>query len=200
MTVNPEVTPKWSPDGRIRRSRWRGGHCLSVEQPAAVAEVRLGHKEGGSCDPSTPARRCWKNSSSATTPRERRERICMRSSSSPYTLENHQTSWGRMISEAIRHICWSSASWQWEAWDHSVAALRFFFVGTLKRREFREEFTVSEIPSAVADGAESGRGRPAHRCRRQPPAARLADDPLRHRHAAGTESECSRCAISTAGA
>jgi hypothetical protein len=34
---------------RLERSRWRGGHCLSAEQKAAVAEVRLGHKEGGSC-------------------------------------------------------------------------------------------------------------------------------------------------------
>ena len=32
-----------------------------------------------------------------TTPRARPERICMRSSSSPYTLEDRQTSWGRMI-------------------------------------------------------------------------------------------------------
>ena len=38
---------------RLERSRWRGGHCLSAAQPAAVAEVRLGHKEGGSCDPFT---------------------------------------------------------------------------------------------------------------------------------------------------
>src|SRR5258708_40017281 len=41
------------PKNRLERSRWRGGHCQSVEQPAAVAEVRLGHKEGGSCDPFT---------------------------------------------------------------------------------------------------------------------------------------------------
>jgi hypothetical protein len=33
--------------------RTTGGHCLGVEQPTAVAEVRLGHKEGGSCDPFT---------------------------------------------------------------------------------------------------------------------------------------------------
>jgi hypothetical protein len=29
------------------------GRCLSVEQQAAVAELMLGHKEGGSCDPFT---------------------------------------------------------------------------------------------------------------------------------------------------
>src|ERR1700679_3160506 len=41
------------PDSRLERSRWGGGHCLGVEQPAVVTKVRLGHKEGGSCDPST---------------------------------------------------------------------------------------------------------------------------------------------------
>src|SRR5580698_355509 len=41
------------PKCRLERSRWRGGHCLGVERLAVVAEVRLGHKEGGSCDPFT---------------------------------------------------------------------------------------------------------------------------------------------------
>ena len=41
-----------------------------------------------------------------------------------------------------------------------------------------------EVLSPVADGAESGGGRPAYRCRRQPHAARPADDALRHGHAA----------------
>jgi hypothetical protein len=40
-------------ENRLERSRWRVGHCLGAEQPATVAEVRLGHKEGGSCDPFT---------------------------------------------------------------------------------------------------------------------------------------------------
>jgi hypothetical protein len=39
------------PECRLERSRWRGGHRLSAEEPAAAAEVRLGHKEGDSCDP-----------------------------------------------------------------------------------------------------------------------------------------------------
>ena len=55
------------------------------------------------------------------------------------TLENPQTSWGQTSSEAIRPICSRSASWRWEAWWRRVAALRFFFVRTLKRREFWEE-------------------------------------------------------------
>jgi integrase/recombinase XerD len=55
------------------------------------------------------------------------------------TSENPQTSWGQTSSEAIRPICSRSASWRWEAWWRRVAALRFFFVRTLKRREFREE-------------------------------------------------------------
>jgi integrase/recombinase XerD len=41
-----------------------------------------------------------------------------------------------------------------------VAALRFFFVRTLKRLPGR--VTLSKIPSPIADSAESGRGRPAH--------------------------------------
>ena len=66
-----------------------------------------------------------------------------------------------------------------------VAALRFFFVRTLKRRDFREDLPYPKsLPPPVADGVESGRGRPAHRRRRQPDAARVADDTLRHGHAA----------------
>src|ERR1700679_680308 len=56
ITAYPEVIPKkmrFCPYSRLERSRWRGGHCLGVEQPAVVAKVRLGHKEGGSCDPFT---------------------------------------------------------------------------------------------------------------------------------------------------
>jgi hypothetical protein len=41
------------PECRLERSRWRGGHRLSAKEPAAAAEVRLGHKEGDSCDPFT---------------------------------------------------------------------------------------------------------------------------------------------------
>jgi hypothetical protein len=65
-----------------------------------------------------------------------------------------------------------------------VAALRFFFVRTLKRREFQEELPLPEVSSAVTDCAESGRGCQAYRCRRQPHAACSADDALRHGHAA----------------
>jgi hypothetical protein len=55
-----------------------------AEQQAAVAEVRLGHKEGGSCDPFTQRmleELQRRNYSEGTT-----EPICKQSNSSPYTL------------------------------------------------------------------------------------------------------------------
>jgi integrase/recombinase XerD len=61
-----------------------------------------------------------------------------------------------------------------------VAALRFFFVRTLKRREFREELpypkSYRRLPTVL--------GCPAYQCRGQPHAACSADDALRHGHAA----------------
>ena len=65
-----------------------------------------------------------------------------------------------------------------------VAALRFFFVRTLKRREFREELPYPKSYRRFADGAESGGSCQAYRCCGQPHAASPADDALRHGHAA----------------
>ena len=45
-----------------------------------------------------------------------------------------------------------------------VAALRFFFVRTLKRREFREELPLPEVVSTPADGTEAGGSIQAYRC------------------------------------
>jgi len=65
-----------------------------------------------------------------------------------------------------------------------VAALRFFYVRTLKRHEFREDLPYPKDHRRPPHGVESGGGHAAHRCRWQSPAARSADDTLRHGDAA----------------
>src|SRR3954447_24382747 len=65
-----------------------------------------------------------------------------------------------------------------------VAALRFFFVRTLKRHEFRQDLPYPKEGAAGADCIESGGSWPAHRCGRKPEAARRPHDSLRHGYAA----------------
>ena len=80
----------------------------------------------------------WMNSRSATTYRLRSVSIFKPLSSSLNTLEHPQTSLDQTGSEAVRPICSEGASRRLEVWWR-VAALRFFFVRTLKPREFREK-------------------------------------------------------------
>jgi len=73
-----------------------------------------------------------------------------------------------------------------------VAALRFFFVRTLKRHEFKEDLPYPKkqrrLPTvlsldATADGVEPGRSGPVDQRRWQSDATRYADDPLWYGHA-----------------
>ncbi len=106
---------------------------------------RLIHKEGDPCDQLTQAD-AGRTPAAQLLTGARSVAIYVPLSSSLNTLENPQTSWGQTNSEAIRPICSRSASWRWEAWWARVAALRFFFVRTLKRREFREELPYPKDP------------------------------------------------------
>ncbi len=64
-----------------------------------------------------------------------------------------------------------------------VAALRFFFVKTLKRHQFREFLPLSQGSAPAADGTEPGGGRASDQRGRDPVSTDAADDALRHRHA-----------------
>ena len=65
-----------------------------------------------------------------------------------------------------------------------VAALRFFFVRTLKRPEFPRVSAVPKRASATAQHSEQGRSRTADQLEREPLPAHAADGSLRHGHAA----------------
>src|SRR6266581_1159156 len=64
-----------------------------------------------------------------------------------------------------------------------VAALRFFFVKTLKRHQVSRVLTVPPGPASAADGAEPGGSLAADQWRRKPVSTDVADDTLRNRHA-----------------
>ena len=64
-----------------------------------------------------------------------------------------------------------------------VAALRFFFVKTLKRHQFRGFLALTAGSASAADGAESGGSFASDQRRREPVSTDVADDALRHRHA-----------------
>src|SRR5438445_10230540 len=64
-----------------------------------------------------------------------------------------------------------------------VAALRFFFVKTLKRHQFRDFLPYPPGPASAADGAEPGGSLAADQWRRKPVSTDVADDTLRNRHA-----------------
>jgi hypothetical protein len=66
-----------------------------------------------------------------------------------------------------------------------TAALRFFYVKTLRRRYLPRGFTVSQEPEKTPVGFESGRSRAPDRLRKQPARLRDADDVVCDRCAAG---------------
>ena len=65
-----------------------------------------------------------------------------------------------------------------------VAALRFFFIRTLKRHEFREDLPYPKDHRRLPTVLSLEEVARLNQCRREPSAARPADDPLRHRDAA----------------
>ena len=184
------------PDSRLERTRWRGGHCLGVEQPAVVAKVRLGHKEGGFCDPSTqedagrtPAAQLFRgNDARISACRQQFARHFGKSpdGSAGVNLRSYQA---YLLVE--RRLAVGSVVAR-------VAALRFFFVRTLKRRDFGKIYL---------------------KCHRRLPTVLSLEEVARLIDAAGNLMQrallmtlygtgmrrtevwnCSRCAISTAGA
>jgi Phage integrase, N-terminal SAM-like domain len=64
-----------------------------------------------------------------------------------------------------------------------VAALRFFFVKTLKRHPVPRVLAVSTGPASATDSAQPGGSCAIDRCRGNPVSTDVADDALRHRHA-----------------
>ena len=66
---------------------------------------------------------------------------------------------------------------------NQVAALRFFFVKTLRRHQFREVLAVPSRPTPAADGAEPRGSCAPDQCCRNVVSTNVADDALRHRHA-----------------
>ena len=62
-----------------------------------------------------------------------------------------------------------------------VAALRFFFVKTLKRHQFREFLPYPPGPAPAADGAQPGGSCAIDRCRPNPVSTDIADDAVRVR-------------------
>ena len=120
-----------------QRSRWRGGRCLGVEPPAAVGRVRLGHKEGGSCDPftqedagRTPASQLLRGTTRAYL--HAVEQFAVHFGKSPDKLGPDDLRSYQAYLLVERKLAVASVVAR-------VAALRFFFVRTLKRRDFREE-------------------------------------------------------------
>lgn len=66
---------------------------------------------------------------------------------------------------------------------NQVAALRFFFVKTLKRHQFRDFFAIPSGPTSAADSAQPRRGLASDQCRQKPVSTDAADDTLWYRHA-----------------
>jgi len=64
-----------------------------------------------------------------------------------------------------------------------VAALRFFFVKTLKRHQFREFLPYPRDRRRLPDGVEPGRSLAPDQCGGDTVSTHAVDDPLRHRHA-----------------
>ena len=64
-----------------------------------------------------------------------------------------------------------------------VAALRFFFVKTLKRHQFREFLPYPPGSASAADGAQPGGSCAPDQCGRNTVSTDVADDALRYRHA-----------------
>ena len=81
-----------------------------------------------------------------------------------------------------------------------VAGLRFFFVKTLKRYEFRDFLPYPERAAAAAHRAQPGGGRAADQRQRDIVPASIVDDAVRHRDAAQRGSSSEESATSTASA
>src|SRR6201981_1938819 len=67
---------------------------------------------------------------------------------------------------------------------NQVAALRFFFVKTLKRHQFREFLTLPAGPASTANRVEPGGSVPSDQRSRNIISPHAANDALWHRHAA----------------
>ena len=80
-----------------------------------------------------------------------------------------------------------------------VAALRFFFVKTLKRRYLLDDTPYPKAPAAAAADPECRGGRAVDRRRRQSVAPHDADGPVLDRHAERGAPRICRSPTSTAG-
>jgi len=163
---------------------------------AAVAEVRLDHKEGGSCDPftqahagRTPAAQLFRGATRAYL--EAVQQFVVHFGKSPDKLGPDDLRSYQAYLLVERKLAVPSVVAR-------VTALRFFFTRTLKRREFREELpyrkSYRRLPTVLSLEEVARLIDAAGNLMRR---ALLMT--LTARACGGQKCRCSRCAISTAG-
>ncbi len=126
--------------------------------------------------------------------------LYLRSSSLPNTFIVLPTSLARSISASTSSTCFGSGSCAAKTVAQRVAALRFFYVKTLKRQHMLEHLPFPRLPEKLPTVLSREEVEPVAGRFRQPAAPHDADDAVRDRRSPGRVMSAEDLATSTASA